>query len=277
MHDQITDRICRTLENVPGVSAIVLGGSRARGTAGSSSDYDIGIYYEPADPLDVEALKAAVRNLVDDPEKAAVTGLGGWGPWINGGGWLTIEGRKVDLLYRDLERVRAIVAECSSGTVTMNYQPGHPHGFVSAIWMGEVALCVPLVDHSKAIADLKNQVWPYPAPLKKGLIERFLWEARFSVENAEIAVPRNDSTHVAGCLYRALACVAQVFFALNERYLINEKGALAEVAEFPVRIDNLTHRLRQIWSAIGAGNLDRAISLTGNLVLATETAVGQKS
>ena len=38
------------------------------------------------------------------------------------------------------------------------------------------------------------------------------------------------ATHIVGCAYRALCCMGQVLFALNRRYLINEKGALAEAA-----------------------------------------------
>uniref|UniRef100_UPI003F683C15 hypothetical protein n=1 Tax=Acinetobacter baumannii TaxID=470 RepID=UPI003F683C15 len=67
-------------------------------------------------------------HLVDRPGETQVTAPGEWGPWINGGSWLSIGGRKVDLLYRDLGRVRAVIADCRAGAVSMDYQPGHPHG-----------------------------------------------------------------------------------------------------------------------------------------------------
>jgi hypothetical protein len=35
----------------------------------------------------------------------------------------------------------------------MAYQPGHPHGFCSAIWMGEVVLCRPLSDSEGRLLD----------------------------------------------------------------------------------------------------------------------------
>src|SRR3712207_8687536 len=37
--------------------------------------------------------------------EAVVTAPGGWGPWVDGGGWLTIDGSAVDWIYRDLDRV----------------------------------------------------------------------------------------------------------------------------------------------------------------------------
>jgi hypothetical protein len=83
---------------------------------------------------------------------------------------------------------------------------------------------------------------------------------RASIENGEIAVERGEQTHIAGCTYRALCCIAQVLFALNRRYLINEKGALAEASGFIWSIARLSERLTGIWGAIGRTQLEAALS-----------------
>ena len=83
--------------------------------------------------------------------------------------------------------------------------------------MGEAALCRPLHDPNGALAALKAMALPYPEKLGRALVDRFLWEVGFSLENGDLAVVRGDVTHVAGCAYRALACAAQVLFALNRR------------------------------------------------------------
>ena len=241
------------LAAVPGVAAIVLGGSRARGTAKAGSDTDIGLYFRSGAPLDIGRLLEAVRGFVDEPEKAVVTPIGAWGPWIVGGGWLTVRGQKVDCLYRDSDAVARVIGDCRNGLVTMHYQPGHPHGFCSAIWMGEIALCRPLHDPSGLIADMKAMTLPYPELLRAALIRRFAWEALFSIENGEIAVARAEQTHIAGCAYRSLCCMSQALFAINGRYLINEKGAVDEAAWFPVTIDGLRERVANVWTAIGRG------------------------
>ena len=256
--DPILTRIVPRLAEVRGVEAVVLGGSRARGTHNAASDHDIGLYFGP--PLDTDALLQVARELVDDPDAAAVTPVGGWGPRIVGGGWLSIDGRKVDLLYRGIEPVRAVIADCRAGNVTMSYQPGHPHGFCSAIWMGEVALCRPLHDPQGAIAGLKALTSPYPDALREALLKMFLWEVLFSIENGEIAIARGEQTHIAGCAYRALCCAGQVLFALNGRYLINEKGALAEAAGMPRTLPGLLDRVARIWEAIGRSEFERALS-----------------
>lgn len=250
-NDPLLDRIVPRLAQVTGVAAVVLGGSRARGTATATSDYDLGLYFERATPIDTDRLLETVRPLVDDPAAAAVTTIGAWGPRIVGGGWLSIGGQKVDLLYREVDAVAAVIDDCHAGRIAMDYQPGHPHGFCSAHWMGEVALCKPLHDPRGILAGLQARTAPFPAPLREALLGKFMWEILFSIENAAIAVPRREQTHIAGCVYRALACAGQVLFALNGRYLINEKGALAEAAGFPKTVPDLIGRVDRIWSAIG--------------------------
>lgn len=263
MPDPVLERISPILAAVPGVVAVALGGSRATGRAHADSDYDIGLYFSEGAGLDVSRLLEVVKGFVDDPAAAHVTEVGGWGPWIVGGGWLTIAGRKVDLLYRPIESVERVIHDCREGRVSMDYQPGHPHGFCSAIWMGEVALCRPLSDCGGALARLKAMTALYPDKLGEALIHRFRWEILFSIENAQTAVPRGDESYVAGCAFRSLACVAQVLFAVNRRYLINEKGAIAAAAQLPLTVGDLAERARSVWRAIGVGAFDAALGELG--------------
>jgi hypothetical protein len=161
----LPERLASALAVVPGVVAVALGGSRAIGAAHAASDYDIGLYFSERAGLGVDRLLEVVKGLVDEPAAAQVTEVSGWGPWIVGGGWLTIEAMKVDLLYRPIESVDSVVNDCRQGRVSVDYQPGHPHGFCSAIWMGEVELCRPLSDPEGAIARLKAMTLPYPKEL----------------------------------------------------------------------------------------------------------------
>jgi len=144
--------------------------------------------------------------------------------------------------------------------ISMDYQPGHPHGFCSAIWMGEVALCRPLYDPQGAIARLKDLTSPYPEKFRAALLKMFLWEIGFSIKIGETAIARGEQTHIAGCVYRALSCVGQILFALNRRYLINEKGALAETARFPCTLHDLSDRVARIWVALGKSEFAGALS-----------------
>jgi hypothetical protein len=258
--DPFLEHVSAALVAVPGVVSVVLGGSRATGAVHESSDYDIGLYFSEREGLDVLCLLEVVRGVVDTPAAARVTEVGGWGPWIVGGGWLTIASKKVDLLYRPVEGVETVIFDCLEGRVSIDYQPGHPHGFCSAIWMGEVALCRALSDSQGVIARLKMMSTPYPEALREALIRRFQWEIFFSIENAHTAVARGDQTYISGCAFRALACAAQVLFALNRRYLINEKGALAAAARLAMTVNNLAERAKEVWQAIGLCDFDTALA-----------------
>ncbi|MBZ0287033.1 MAG: nucleotidyltransferase domain-containing protein [Anaerolineae bacterium] len=222
------------LSRIDGVVAVVLGGSRARGDAHPDSDIDLGIYYEPAHPPALADLRALAARLDDRGSGDVITNFGEWGPWINGGGWLDIQGQRVDWLYRDYALVKQVIEECRAGNARVFYQAGHPHGFWTPIYMGEVHICKPLADPQGALADLKTLTDPYPPALRKAMVERNLWESQFAIDTTRKAVGRGDVMYVTGGLFRCAACLVQVIFALNERYCLNEKGALKLAASFPL-------------------------------------------
>ena len=253
--------IADRLAAIPGVLAVALGGSRARGTATPTSDVDLGVCYDPARPPARDQLNALARELDDTHPVAAVTPFGAWGPWINGGAWLTIDGEHVDWLFRDLARVRRVVAECRTGRPDIAYQPGHPHAFVSAMYLGEIDCCVPLVDPDGHLATLKALVRPYPPLLRTALVARFLDEARFSLDGAAKAAPRADVVYVAGCLFRTVSALVQVLFAANDRYCLNEKGALAELSGFARIPADFSSTATRILGAAG----DDAAALTASV------------
>lgn len=239
----LIDLLVERLRRVDGIAAIVLGGSHASGHASPASDLDVGLYYHPTAPIDIEALSAAVTPLDDAPRPDLVTPIGWWGPWINGGGWLQIQGQAADLLYRDLARVTEVCEACINGQVDIAYQPGHPHGFVSAIYAGEIAVCHPLWDPTGVVAALKARVLPYPAALQRALIDKFAWECTFALETARKAALRGDVSYVAGCCFRAVACMMQVIFALNRTYLLNEKAAVLRAASLSICPPRLAERV----------------------------------
>jgi predicted nucleotidyltransferase len=210
--------IAGLLAGVDGVEAVVLGGSRARGTHRPDSDYDLGLYYR--DDLDVAHLRILAVEV--SGRETEVTARGGWGPWVDGGGWLTVDGERVDWIYRDLARVERIQAECRQGRYEIGFQPGHPLGFYSHTYAGEVALCRPL---SSAPATLD-----YPPALGDALVGG-LWEADFLIG---LAGKVDDPVYRAGCLFRLVGVVCQAMHGRAGRWLINEKGMVESAASLPV-------------------------------------------
>ena len=248
----LIDDIVERTKRVEGVRAIALGGSRARGSHTSKSDIDLCFYYLPEDGLDLEALDRVAAELDDRGQPGVLTPIGGWGPWVNGGGWLAVRGQAVDLLYRDLRRVREVIEACRRGRVDVVYQPGHPHAFVSAIYMAEVALCKPQWDADGCLSALRQTTFPYPPALKAALLEKFSWEAPFALETARKAADRADVAYAAGSCFRAVMCLLQTVFALNEEYWMNEKGAVALAGAFAVRPPRLRERVEEAFTLLTA-------------------------
>lgn len=66
-------------------------------------------------------------------------------------------------------------------------------------------------------------------------MDKYLWEAYFSLEIARKPAARGEVSYVSGCLYRGVACMVQALFATNEHYFVNEKGSVQAVDRFAVR------------------------------------------
>ncbi len=195
---EFLDELICSLKNTKGVVGIVLGGSRAKGTHHPGSDFDLGLYYDSETPPHIGELCQVARRYDDRRQDGLLTSFGEWGPWINGGGWLKVKSMQIDLLYRDLSTVRTVFQECLNGQVSIAYQPGHPHGFANSIYFAEIAHCQILCDESGIISELKAQTISYPIALKEGTIQKFLWEAEFSLAGAKKGIPYSDVSYVAG-------------------------------------------------------------------------------
>ena len=125
---RIVRELTEELAAIPGILAVALGGSRARGRAREDSDVDLGLLYEDAAPFAVERVRELAKRRNDAPEPV-VSGFYEWGPFVNGGAWLTIGGERVDLLYRSVERLEEAIADGEAGRHSVHHGQQPPFGF----------------------------------------------------------------------------------------------------------------------------------------------------
>ncbi|MBM7439926.1 nucleotidyltransferase domain-containing protein [Streptomyces sp. HB132] len=241
------------LTRLPGVEAVALGGSRARGTHRPDSDWDLGVYYRGA--LDLSALTATASEAQGTP--VDVAGPGGWGPWVNGGAWLTVDGVAVDWILRDLDRVESVWADCRAGRFEVGVQPGHPLGFWSPCYVGEVAVGRVLEDPRGELTRLQQETRVYPEPLRRALVDA-AWEAGFSVDSARKSAPSGDTLHVALCLSKAFGILVQALHAHHRVWCLNEKGALASAAALPDTPTDFADRVSAALRGLDAAAVEAA-------------------
>jgi predicted nucleotidyltransferase len=258
----VIDGMAGRLVTVPGVVGVLLGGSRARGEHHAGSDWDLGVYYRG--DLDLDALQALAGPGVE------VFGPGRWGPWVNGGAWLRVDGVAVDWILRDLDRVERVWADCREGRYEVGTQPGHPLGFWSPTYPGEVALGRLLADPTGTLADLQRQTATYPEPLREALTAAS-WESRFLLEVATKGAVRGDVLYVALCLSRALGILVQSLFAHHRRWCLNEKGALPVAESLPGAPPDFGPRARALLASLGSTPEDLTATVAAASSLVEET------
>ncbi|MFH8385166.1 nucleotidyltransferase domain-containing protein [Kitasatospora sp. NPDC018058] len=262
----IIEQMAGQLADVPGVVGVMLGGSRARGEHRPESDWDLGVYYRG--DLDLAALRESAGPEVE------VAGPGGWGPWVNGGAWLRVDGVAVDWILRDLDRVERVWADCREGRYEVGVQAGHPLGFWSPCCAGEVALGRVLADPAGELASLQAQTATYPEPLR-GALTAGAWEAEFLVGGAAKGAARGDTLYVSLCLSRAVGVLVQALYAHDRRWCLNEKGALTVAARLPAAPEEFERRVRNLLGVAGesAGALVETVERARALVEETVAAL----
>lgn len=201
------------LAALPGAVAVVLGGSRATGTHRPDSDWDLGLYYRggarPIDPGDLRGLGHG----------GFVSAVGEWGPIVNGGAWLTVDGVPVDVLYRDLDRIEGWLAEAQAGRFEVVTQNGYVVGAPTYLPAGELAVCRPLAGEVPRPA--------FPDALADSAPWRWEGRAQVCLMFAQTYAGLGDAVCCTGMLAQAVLCVAHARLAARREWVLNEKRLVA--------------------------------------------------
>jgi hypothetical protein len=221
------------LAAIPGVVAVTLGGSRATNTAVAGSDWDFGLYYRGGlDPADVQALGWPGR----------VFAPGEWGRIVNGGAWLTIDGTKVDLIYRDLDEVLRWTAAAEDGEFEIHREVGYVAGLATYVLAGELALGKVLT------GDLPRP--RFPQKLRQTAPAAWSRLAAGALHFAEVYADRDDRAACLANLCQAVLAAAQGRLAAAGDWNLNEKRLVQRAG-----LASIQERL-----GIAAGNLPRLVS-----------------
>jgi predicted nucleotidyltransferase len=269
-HDIVLSLVKR-LQAIRGIQAVVLGGSYARGRAQPGSDIDLGIFYSEAAPFSIQSIRELAEE-VNDTTGPVVTDFYEWGPWVNGGAWLTVRGQRVDFIYRNLEHVERVIADAENGKYEVHYLQQPPFGFFSVTYLGEIAVCIPLFAPGGRLEALKRRVSDYPDALRRRVVQDYLFMAEFTLSAfAPKVASRDDVYGTAACLARAVNELVMALFALNRKYPINDKTALAEVREFERAPREFGTRVQKTLAYLGTSPADLLASVQSIAELLRET------
>lgn len=253
------------LAEVPGVVAVVLGGSRAIGCHRPDSDVDLGLYYRGS--IDVAALRALAAAHAG--EVLGVFDPGGWGPWVDGGAWLVVDGIRVDWIYRDLDRVGRIWRDCRAGRYEIGVQAGHPLGFYSHAYPGEVALCQVLADPTGELTALRADTQRYPDALAEALVGA-VWEPDLLLYGAAshgVAAP----WFAAGCLFRALGVLGHALLGHHRMWITHEKRLIDAAGDLPGAPPAFARRAHAILGRLGTTGDEIAATIEAARALVADT------
>jgi hypothetical protein len=219
----VVEFLATRLAAIPGVVAVTLGGSRATNTAVEGSDWDFGLYYRGRlDPADVVALGWPGR----------VFAPGEWGRIVNGGAWLTIDGTKVDLIYRDLDDVLRWTAAAEEGQFEIQREVGYVAGIATYVLAGKFAVGRVLTGELPRPA--------FPQRLRDTAPAAWFRIAAGALHFAEVYAGRGDRTACLANLCQAVLAAAQGRLAAAGEWVLNEKRLVERAG-----LDSVQHTLGQ--------------------------------
>jgi predicted nucleotidyltransferase len=194
---------------LPAVEAVALGGSRALGRHRPDSDWDFAVYYRDRfDPADLRA----------KGWEGEVSEVGGWGGGVmNGGAWLRVEDRRVDVHYRDLAAVEHWCGEAEQGRFDKELLLFHVAGIPTYVLMAELAL------NEVLAGDLPRPA--YPDALADVAARRWRGDAIASLSYGQAALrSRGDLVVALANATRALVEASHGLLAGAKEWVLNEKG-----------------------------------------------------
>lgn len=266
------DHVVAELTHMEGVATIALGGSHARGRARTDSDVDLALYYRDGARFSVVDLRAVCARLNDAPDPV-VSDFGAWGPWVDGGAWLFIDGERVDLLYRNLDAVSRVIDDAQAGRFDLHYEQQPPFGFFSPTLIGETRIARLIAGDAAMLGALKARAAVYPSALRDAVVQRFLWGVDFGLRAfAPKFAANGDPYGTAGCLTRFAHFLCLALFALNGVYPLNDKTALDEIDAFKLAPKDFSARVRALLAAPGDTTAALEASVGAMRALFEETA-----
>jgi predicted nucleotidyltransferase len=208
--DAFLEHVADALAAVPGVRGVALGGSRAQGVSRPDSDWDVAVYYRGSfDPDDLRALGWP----------GVLSARGGWGRIFDGGGALRVDGRAVDVHYRDLDAIEAVHEEALVGRFTIERLLFHQAGLPSTILLAELGV-------NRA---LRGEVprWEYPPALREAAPGIWWENAALTLHYAREGHARHGrAAQCAGLLSEAACQTAHAILAHRGEWITNEKQLL---------------------------------------------------
>ena len=137
------------------------------------SDIDLVLFYDESQPPSPSRLNAILAALAPDAAPS-FTQIGEWGPWVNGGAWLSFAGQRIDVLYRSLQQSQRVLDDCSEGRWELHWSQQPPYGYFSPSFVEELGICLPFFDRRGPLAHLRAQARVYPDALQHHIVQDFL-------------------------------------------------------------------------------------------------------
>ena len=236
---QRAEPLVSALAVLDSVAGVLCFGSYALGTADEASDMDLYVICEPT-----IVPQAARRRLFETRSGVSGFDVGyvtpGWdNTWTPESDRVCVDGAAFDLSYNTLSWIKEVVDQVlADGALTVPQMRFRPYTL-----LGLLAQAVPLYDRDGSVQDLRARLSPYPAVLKRRVIEDALPIMMDSFAELRDYAQRNiGPSSFLFHLGRVSDAMESILYAVNERYDPATKRPEHELAKLSVTPEGFMER-----------------------------------
>lgn len=204
---------------LPQVEAIALGGSRTGAHYDEKSDYDVYLYCTA--PIPEETRREILNHYCSRMEI-------GNHFWEYEDNCTLCNGVDIDILYRDLEDFTAGIAAVAEQFQSRN-------GYTTCMWHNLKTCRIVYDEHGRLSAAKARFEIPYPAELKKSIIDRNMRLLTGTLPSYDVqirkAVSRGDQVSICHRTAAYMESYFDVLWALNEKTHPGEKRLVSQCLE----------------------------------------------
>ena len=159
---------------------------------------------------------------------------------------------------REIDPVVHAIFDCLDGRITIKHESGHPFGVVNSSYAAEIhygRILWEAPDHPiKTLKEKLAMQGAYPEKLRQATIAYFMKEATLALGNGHSAAMQGGIHYASGSFFQAACSWVQVIHALNQQFLLSEKGGLKRANQLPISPKQFRVRVNQVYRYFAANN-----------------------
>lgn len=160
-----------------------------------------------------------------------------------------------EIIWRDINEVKQGVAACLTGNVDYKNHSASSFSPKQVVYAGEIQTGLIIWEEAaKPLSHLKKEMPFFSQEMKKGLLNYYREQITLELKSAHQAALKGDSHAILGIFFKIVSYWNQLLFTLNDRYLLDQLGAVKQIGRLNLKPVYYLVRVEQAYQYVASHN-----------------------